>query len=104
MNETDPARKDDYRTAFCDNGNALCVQILDVLNEIQSTDEIKEHHCDMYRVLAKVLPAISGHAIESFLQNSDVESALIRRKKTGILGAMIINDLYIFRNQNSLAR
>ena len=30
--------------------------------------------------------------------------ALIKRKKTGILGAVILDDLYIFRNQNSLAK
>lgn len=102
--EQDPIQKDDYWAEFADAGNDLCNQLMDSLNTINSASEIEEYHCDMYRVLAKLLPTISEEAIESFLQKSDVEEALIKRKKTGILGALVINDLYIFRNRTSVAK
>lgn len=104
LNEADPIQKESYKTEFLDAGNELCNQLLDSLNALNAVCEIKELHCDMYRVLAKLLPTISGEAIESFLQNGEVEEALIKRKKTGILGALVINDLYIFRNQTSIAK
>ena len=104
LSETDPIQKESYKTEFLEAGNELCNQILDSLNAINSVAEIEELHCDMYRVLAKLLSTISGEAIESFLKNSKVEEALIKRKKTGILGALVINDLYIFRNQTSISK
>ena len=104
LSEADPIQKESYKTEFLEAGNELCNQLLDSLNAISSAAEIKELHCDMYRVLAKLLPTISGVAIESFLENSEVEEALIKRKKTGVLGALVINDLYIFRNQTSIAK
>ena len=93
-----------YWTEFADAGNELCNQLLDLLNDLRSVDDINELHCDMYRVLAKILPTISEEAIESFLQKRDIEETLIKRKKTGILGALVINDLYIFRNQTSITK
>lgn len=104
LSEADPIQKEFYKTEFLSAGNELCNQLLDSLNALDSAAEIKEIHCDMYRVLAKLLPTISGEAIESFLQKSEVEEALIKRKKTGILGSLVINDLYIFRNQTSIAK
>lgn len=102
--ETDPIQKEVYWTEFADAGNELCNQLLDLLNDLRSVDDINELHCDMYRVLAKILPTISEEAIESFLQKRDIEETLIKRKKTGILGALVINDLYIFRNQTSITK
>ena len=104
ISENDPVKKDYAKTAFLNNGKELCESLLNSLNSIQSVDEIGDFHCEMYRVLARILPAISDEAIESFLRNQEVEIALIKRKKTGILGAVILDDLYIFRNQNSLAK
>lgn len=104
INETDPIKKDDYRTEFLSAGNELCTYFLETLNNIENESDITEFHCDMYRVLAKLLPAISDQAIESFLEKDNIEISLIKRKKTGILGAIVINDLYIFRNQNSLSK
>lgn len=104
LRETDSIQKETYKTEFLTAGNDLCNQLLNSLNALDSASEIKEIHCDMYRVLAKLLPTISGEAIESFLQKNEVEEALIKRKKTGILGSLVINDLYIFRNQTSLAK
>lgn len=104
ISENDPVRKEYAQTAFLNDGKELCEILLNSLNDIQSVDEIGDFHCEMYRVLARLLPAISDKAIESFLHNQEVEMALIKRKKTGILGAVILDDLYIFRNQNSLAK
>ncbi len=104
LNETDPIQKELYWTEFADVGHELCRQLINSLNTINSANEIEELHCDMYRVLAKLLPTISGEAIESFLQRRDIEAELIKRKKTGILGALVINDLYVFRNQTSISK
>ena len=104
LREDDPIQKDSYKTEFLIAGNDLCIQLLDSLNKLESVSEIEEFHCDMYRVLAKLLPTISGEAIESFLEKSEIEEAIIKRKKTGILGALVINDLYIFRNQTSVSK
>jgi len=104
ISEKDPVRKENAQTAFLNSGKELCESLLNSLNKIQSIDEIGDFHCEMYRVLARLLTAISGKAIESFLNNQEVELALIKRKKSGILGAVILDDLYIFRNQNSLGK
>ena len=104
LSETDPELKTKNKTVFLLEGNELCNQLLDSLNSINSVDEIEELDCDMYRVLAKLLSTISNVAIESFLNNRDIEQALIKRKKTGILGALVINDLYIFRNRTSISK
>lgn len=102
INESNPINKDDKRNLFLEFGNSLCNQLLSELNQIGPSDEITEYHCVIYRILAKLLPAISGEAIESFLKKKDIEEKIIHRKKTGLLGALIINDLYIFQNQNSV--
>lgn len=104
LSETDPIQKETCWNNFAKDGNELCNQLLDSLNALEFANDIEEIHCDMYRVLAKLLPTISGEAIKSFLQKSDIEEALIKRKKTGILGALVINDIYIFRNQTSIAK
>lgn len=102
--ETDPVKKDGLRTIFMKEGNSLCVELLKSLEKISCEDDINERHCDMYRVLAKVFPTISGRAIESFLKDKSIELSLIKHKKTGILGAIVINDLYIFKNQSSVSK
>lgn len=104
LNETDATLQGGYWNDFASIGIDFCNQLMASLNSIKSTSEIEERHCDMYRVLAKLLPTVSKRAFETFLENSSVEEALIKRKKTGILGALVINDLYIFKNQTSLAK
>lgn len=102
--ETNVIKKGDYKTDFLNLSQQLCDQILKDLNSIKNENEITELHCDMYRVLAKLLPAISETAIESFLKNNEIEMAIIKRKKTGLLGAIITKDLYIFKNKNSVTK
>lgn len=82
-------------------GTELCSHIKSQLEKIQSVNDIKEIHCDMYRILAKLLPTISGKAFETYLPNRQIEEALIKRKKNGVLGALVIDDLYVYRNQTS---
>ena len=102
--EKDSIRKEEAKTAFLESGMELCDQLLNTLNSLQSVDEIAEYHSEMYRVLSKILPTISGNAYEWLLKNRDIELALIKHKKTGILGAIILEDIYIFRNQNSITK
>lgn len=104
LSEANPVQKEYYWNEFAKAANTLCVQIKDSLDQLRSVNEITELHCDMYRVLAKLLPTISNQAIESFLSMRDIEAAIIKKKKTGILGALVINDLYIFKNQTSMTK
>ena len=101
---TDPVKREDAHTAFLESGQELCNNLLNSLNSIKTIDEIGDFHCEMYRVLARLLPAISKEAFERYLKDEQIEMALIKRKKTGILGSVILNDLYIFRNQNSISK
>ena len=101
---TDPVKKEKAHTAFLESGQELCNNLLNSLNSIKTIDEIGDFHCEMYRVLARLLPAISKEAFERYLKDEQIEMALIKRKKTGILGSVILNDLYIFRNQNSISK
>lgn len=104
INETEPVRKEEYKNTFLESGHNLCDLLLEKLNAIKDESEITEFHCDMYRVLAKMLPTISDTAIEKFLKNEQIEFALIKRKKNGILGSIVLNDLYIFHNINSAVK
>jgi len=98
MYETNPDAKYGYRIDFMSYGAELCDTIYNILNSISSPSDIKTCHCELYRVLATVLPALKGESIESFLNNGEVEEALCSWKKTGILGSIILNDLYIFKS------
>ena len=104
INETEPGKKVEFKKIFLESGNDLCSRLLDKLNSINDESEITEFHCDMYRVLAKLLPTISDEAIEGLLNNRQIENALIKRKKNGILGSIVLNDLYIFYNNNSTVK
>ena len=100
-NETDPTTSSNYRTQYQELGEKICSDILDTLNSISSPNDIREYHCEMYRALSSILPAISGKAYEWFLMNQEVERSIIRRKKTGVIGAIILGDIHIFKNRVS---
>lgn len=89
--------------SFLQKGKILCDELLKILNDIQSIDEITEGHEEIYRVLAKILPTISQTAIEWLLksENRNIEQELIRRKKTGLLGSIMFNSIYIFKNESN---
>lgn len=48
-----------------------------------------------------MLSLISDEPIETILKNQEIENELILRRKTGLLGSIIIHDTYIFKNQSS---
>jgi hypothetical protein len=51
-----------------------------------------------------VLKVINEAPIERVLVNANVENKLITKKRTGLLGGIILKDIYIFKNQNSLTK
>lgn len=102
--EEDVNVKQNLKIEFMKNGEELSETILKTLNSLTSVDEIKKYHCELYRILLRILSAISGEAIEAVLQNKEIEKELITNKKTGILGSIVLEDLYIFKNMSSTSK
>lgn len=82
-------------------GKELCSSIVESLNKIEGVDDIGQYHYEMYRILSSVMPAIDRKSYHSFLENAEIESKLASGKRTGLLGSIILNGLYVFKNQNS---
>ncbi len=102
--EKDPIKKEHKFDTFREEGEKLAKELLDSLKQINTSQEIEEYHCEMYRVALRILSAIQDKAVLSILNNKEVEQTLIKRKKTGILGSVVLSDMYVFRNQNSLEK
>lgn len=103
-NEQDLSMKRVYKDEFKENGNNLCLEIKQTLDSLNDPSKLEEIHCGMYRILARLLPTVTETACATFLENSNLENALIKRKKTGLLGSILMRDLYIFRNQTSATK
>lgn len=103
IKEDNPDGREAAKLHFLEEGEAVCQKIYDILDTLESVEDVRECHSELYRVLVRLLSTISDEAIESALgpDKEKIEAELINRKKTGILGSIILNDLYIFRNQNS---
>lgn len=105
INASDPNIRANGKYAFKEKGAELCRNLLQILNGIERKEDIKEEHLSMYRILAVVLPAITDETpYETFLENKEIEKALISKKKTGLLGGIILDHCYVFRNECSLAK
>lgn len=104
LREKELSQKNIAYTEFLESGKLLCDMLLSELNSIHSPDEIGEYDCEKYRVLARLMPAIANMPIGSILTDEQVEMALIKRKKTGILGAILFDGVYVFRNQSSVVK
>ena len=95
----------EYRNAAWKNvvtyGEEICSNIYDILNKLESTDEIKVPHYELYRILTVILPTIKQASFKQFLRRSDIENELIKGKRTGLLGSIILDDIYVFKNENS---
>lgn len=104
LSETNSFLKQEKHNIFMEEGRKICDHILRQLNAINSQAEITDMHSDMYQVLIKILSKISDQAIETCLQNKEIEHAIMNRKKTGILSAAILNDIYIYRNCSSVSK
>lgn len=101
LKATDPNTKDSFRTLYKAEGKSFCETVLLSLNSLNTVDDIKKYHCELYQCALRVLSLISDKPIETILKNPDIENELIRRRKTGLLGSIIIHDTYIFKNQSS---
>lgn len=100
----DPNESLQYKNDFKSAGTELSQIMLESLNQITTVDDIGEYHCEIYRSLLRIFSAVSEQSIVRVLKDSDIEEALIKKKKTGILGSIILNDLYIFRNKSSMSK
>ena len=92
------------KTDYLEKGKRLSEELLSSLNAIKDVESINEYHCELYRTLLVVLNAINGKPVESALKEELIETALITKKRTGLLGAIFLQDIYIFKNQNSLSK
>lgn len=95
--ELDPTLKLRYKEL----GKEFCKSSLESLNKISSVSEINKYHCELYRCTLRILSLISEKPIETILSNPEIEHELTCRRKTGILGSIIIHDPYVFANQSS---
>ena len=92
------------KTDYLEKGKKLSEDLLSSLNSIKDVESINEYHCELYRTLLVVLNAINGKPVESALNDESIETALITKKRTGLIGAIFLQDIYIFKNQNSLSK
>lgn len=99
---TEPTKQLAYKNNFMKAGQELCDEILTSLNNLQTEDEIGLYHCELYRTFVRFFSAITGKAVVRVLENENIENALRKKRKSGLLGAIILNDVYVFRNENSI--
>ena len=102
--EGDVTLKSNFKLEYKEYGQKFCKEMIDRLCNIKSINEIGKYDCELYRVVLRILTLISEKPITELLTNSEIENELIKRRKTGLLGSIIINDSYIFRNQSSLTK
>lgn len=82
----------------------LCTQLIDILDQIDDADNIDMCSCEYYRVVITLLSCILKKPVENILKNEKVENALIQRKKTGLIGSVLLQGLYIFKNESSVCK
>lgn len=97
-------KKISTKNNYLKKGMDLSEELLSSLNSITDVESIKEYHCELYRALLVVLNAINETPVETALKKPSIEAALVSKKRTGLLGAIFLRDIYIFKNQNSLSK
>lgn len=100
----DPGKAEEAFDEFRSAGMELLEYMTSKLGEIDSVDKINKFHCEMYRASLCLLSAILKKPVETLLEKPEIEEALIRCKKTGIIGSIIFDDIFVFRNQTSLIK
>ncbi len=99
-----PDEKTYAYTEYMKWATEICCDLSDRLNKISSIDEIEDYHYGEYRILLIVSSVIHKKGVETVLENQVIENALISKKRTGLLGTIILNRPYIFKNCNSLTK
>ena len=104
LRAVDPVEKYNYKVSYKKMGTDLCDLLLKSLNSIKTVNEIGKYHCELYQCLVRIFSLISDKPVEKMLKDDDVEEELIKRRKTGILGSIIIHDSYVFKNHSSITK
>ena len=103
-NEGNPMKKAEYQNEYVKIGNDIIKSNIDELNKIVSPTEIKKYQCEIYRIVLVLYTVVTGKGIESILINEEVENELRNKRKTGLLGSVVINNSYLFKNMKSTTK
>ncbi|WP_294392294.1 hypothetical protein [uncultured Clostridium sp.] len=77
----------------------LLTYLIGELKAISDTSDIQEYHYTYYRILILLINIIAEEkTFSGVLDNEVIEQYLIQGKRTGILGAVLLNDNYIFKH------
>ena len=101
-----------YRDSLINDGIKICGEILSSLNNLNDVNNIGMYHFEMYRIYMRVASCLTdilsqheqstvSYAISKTLQNEEIQNYLETHKRTGILGSILLNGIYIFYNKNS---
>lgn len=81
------------------NAEDLLTYLVVELKAISSINDIQEYHYTYYRILILLINIIAKEkTFSGVLDNEDIEQYLIQGKRTGILGAVLLKDNYIFKH------
>lgn len=81
------------------NAEDLLTYLIGELNAICSISDIQEYHYTYYRILILLINIIAKEkTFSGVLENEIIEQYLIQGKRTGILGAVLLKDNYIFKH------
>ena len=86
---------------YLEIGRDLLQKLLEQLNSIHDENSIAKFHCEMYRMTKILLSILNEEANQSILQDEKIERAILQKKRSGILGTILLGTLYIFTNENS---
>ena len=103
-NVTSPEDTVYAHTEYMKWATEICCDLSERLNKLSSVEEIENYHYDEYRILVVLSSIVHSKGVESVLENQDVECALISKKRTGLLGTIILHRPYFFKNCNSLTK
>lgn len=99
--ETSEEARTALEVRFKDIGYRLVQTFLTRLNSIQKISEITEYDFVYYRLLRIVFQIINGNGLARYIVDQDIENYLLRGKKTGLIGSVILNSPQAFKNETS---
>lgn len=87
------------------NSEELLTYLLEKLNSIYNVNDIREYHYTYYRILILLINIIAEEkTFSKILKNEVIERYLIKGKRTGILGAVLLKDNYIFKHMGNSSK
>lgn len=100
----------DYLYKLLEEKSEKVIQfIIKILRKIKNENDCKDYHAALYRALLIIIDIIytdynSGRVVTRVLENSEIENTLLTRKRTGILGSILLNRTYIFKHVGSSSK